>query len=125
PSLKSSRATAVITTCFKPSTFTESATRSGSPQSNSFGNPVLTAQKRQPRVHVSPRIIKVAVCLSLLHSCKFGQRASSQTVFKRFSRINFFNPLYESEVLILIFNHSGLRKYCCSFAMIDRKSVVF
>src|SRR5699024_3702149 len=79
-------------------------TRCGSPQSSSFGRPVFTAQKRQPRVHVSPSIMKVAVCRSLQHSCKLGHFASSQTVFNRFSRINFLCFLYESFVLILIFN---------------------
>ena len=42
---------------------------------------VVTAQKRQPRVHVSPRSITVAVP-SLQHSPTFGQRASSQTVWR-------------------------------------------
>src|SRR5699024_7229034 len=100
-------ATAVITTCLSPITSTDSATRCGSPQSSSFGRPVFTAQKRQPRVHVSPSIMKVAVCRSLQHSCKLGHFASSQTVFNRFSRINFLSLLYESIVLILIFNQSG------------------
>ena len=40
---------------------------------------VVTAQKRQPRVQVSPIIMKVAVPL-FQHSPMFGQRASSQTV---------------------------------------------
>ena len=47
---------------------------------------VFTAQKRQPRVQVSPRIKNVAVLLSQ-HSLIFGQRASSHTVCKFFSRI--------------------------------------
>src|SRR5699024_2747051 len=110
PSFKSSRATAVMTTCFKPIISTDSATLSGSSQSNSLGSPVLTAQKRHPRVHVSPNIINVAVCLSLQHSCRLGHLASSQTVFSRFLRFNFFKFLYESDVLILIFNQSGFRK---------------
>ena len=50
-SLKSSRATAVITTCFKFINSTDSATRSGSFKSSSLGNPVLTAQKRHALVH--------------------------------------------------------------------------
>src|SRR5699024_10899744 len=125
PSFKSSLATAVMTTCFNPITFTESATRSGSPQSSSFGNPVFTAQKRQPRVQVSPKIIKVAVCLSLQHSSKFGHLASSQTVFSFLLRINFFKPLWESLVLILIFNQSGLRKCSCFFAIIKHSLLFF
>src|SRR5699024_7862384 len=88
-------------------TSTDSATRSGSPQSSSFGRTVFTAQKRQPRVHVPPSVIKVAVCRSLQHSCKFGHLASSLTVFRRLSRIKFLSFLYDSFVLSLTFNHSG------------------
>src|SRR5699024_9568999 len=95
---------------FKPIISTDSATLSGSSQSNSLGSPVLTAQKRHPRVHVSPNIINVAVCLSLQHSCRLGHLASSQTVFSRFLRINFFKFLYESDVLILIFYQSVFRR---------------
>ena len=68
PSFKSSRATAVTTTCFKFIITTESATRSGSARSNSFGRPVLTAQKRQARVQIAPKIMKVAVRLVPQHS---------------------------------------------------------
>src|SRR5699024_976446 len=118
PSFKSSLATAVITTCLSPITSTDSATRCGSPQSSSFGRPVFTAQKRQPRVHVSPRIMKVAVCRSLQHSCKLGHFASSQTVFNRFSRINFLSLLYESLVLILIFNQSGFLSIVLLFVIV-------
>src|SRR5699024_11148449 len=107
PSFKSSLATAVITTCLSPITSTDSATRCGSPQSSSFARPVFTAQKRQPRVHVSPSIMRVAVCRSLQHPCKLGHFASSQTVFNRFSRINFLSFLYESFVLMLIFHQFG------------------
>jgi hypothetical protein len=39
---------------------------------------LLIAQKRQPRVQMSPRIKKVAV-LCPQHSPMLGQRASSQT----------------------------------------------
>ena len=56
------------------------ATYSGSrPSTAPRGLPVVTAQKRHPRVHVSPRSMTVAVP-SLQHSPMFGQRASSQTV---------------------------------------------
>ncbi len=41
--------------------------------------PVLTLQKAQARVQVSPRIITVA-CFLVQHSPMFGQAASSQTV---------------------------------------------
>ncbi len=56
------------------------ATCSGSRTSTApRGWPVVTAQKRQPRVQVSPRSITVAVP-SPQHSPTLGQRASSQTV---------------------------------------------
>jgi len=45
------------------------------------GRPVGTAQKAQLRVHVFPRIMKVAVRRSQ-HSPIFGQRALSQTVWR-------------------------------------------
>src|SRR5690606_95040 len=112
-----------MTTCFSPMIRTDSATRIGSFQSTSLGMPVFTAQKRQPRVHVSPKIMNVAVLRSLQHSCKFGHRASSHTVFNCFSRINFFSSLYDSLVLILIFNHSGLRKYEFCFAIFTIRSL--
>src|SRR5215831_19091932 len=43
------------------------------------GFPVFTLQKRQPRVHVSPRIMIVAVPAPQ-HSAMFGHAASFQTV---------------------------------------------
>ena len=58
----------------------ETAVFSGSFRSTTPpGLPVLTEQKRQPRVQVSPRIITVAVPCPQ-HSKMFGQPASSQTV---------------------------------------------
>ena len=68
PSFRSSRATDVTTACFSPIFSTVSATRSGSCQSNSVGRPVLTAQNRQARVQISPKIMKVAVRLTPQHS---------------------------------------------------------
>ena len=59
PSFKSSRATAVTTTCFKFISATESATRSGSANQVRSASPVFTAQKRQARVQTAPRIINV------------------------------------------------------------------
>ena len=63
---------------------TASATFSGSCWSSAGGlRLVLTAQKRQPRVHVSPMIMIVAVAVPSVppqHSPMFGQRASSHTV---------------------------------------------
>ena len=79
PSARSSRQTLVTTTCSRPMTATASATRRGSSASSQSGRPVLTAQKPQARVQVSPRIMTVAVRCSQ-HSPMFGQRASSQTV---------------------------------------------
>jgi hypothetical protein len=81
PSGRSSRATEVTTTCSSPSAPIASATRRGSSSSNQVGRPVLTAQNPQARVHVSPRIMIVAVRWSQ-HSPMFGQWASSQTVFR-------------------------------------------
>ena len=49
---------------------------------------VLTAQKRQPRVHVSPRIMTVAVPVSpFQHSPMLGHCASSHTVARDRVRI--------------------------------------
>src|SRR5699024_10470988 len=115
PSFKSYLATAVTTTCFNPIISTEYATRSVSSQSSSFGIPVFTAQNLQPRVHVSPKIMKVAVLRSLQHSWMFGHLASSHTVFNFLSRINFFNPVYDLFVFNFILSHSGLRMYSSCF----------
>ena len=68
-----------MTTCFSPILRTASATRAGSVGSSGSGLPVLTLQKAQARVQISPMIIMVA-WLWLQHSPMFGQAASSQTV---------------------------------------------
>ena len=60
-------------------------TRAGSSGSCHVGLPVRTLQKPQRRVHVSPRIMNVAVPRSQ-HSPMFGQAASWQTVC-RFSAL--------------------------------------
>ena len=55
---------------------------------------VFTLQKRQPRVHVSPSTMIVAVAAPFLldqHSPMFGQRASSHTVASFFERSEFFS----------------------------------
>ena len=66
---------------------TASPTRRASSGSGaSAGSPVFTAQKPQARVHTSPRIMKVAVP-RLQHSPRFGQCASSQTVWSSSPRI--------------------------------------
>ena len=69
----------------RPIRATERATRSGSSGSFQVGLPVLTLQKPQRRVQVSPRIMNVAVPRSQ-HSPTFGQAASWQTVW-RFSSL--------------------------------------
>ena len=71
--------------------------------------PVVTAQKRQARVQMLPRIMNVAVRRTAQHSWMFGHFASSQTVCRFFSRIIFLRPVYVSFVFSLIFNHSGFR----------------
>jgi hypothetical protein len=76
---RSSRSTLVMTAIRSPIRLTRCATRSGSSGSLKVGLPVLTLQKPQRRVHVSPRIMNVAVPESQ-HSPMFGQAASSQTV---------------------------------------------
>ena len=76
---RSSRSTLVITAWRSPIRLTDCATRSGSSGSSNVGLPVLTLQKPQRRVQVSPRIMKVAVPRSQ-HSPMFGQAASWQTV---------------------------------------------
>jgi hypothetical protein len=58
---------------------TERATRAGSSGSFHVGLPVLTLQKPHRRVHVSPRIMNVAVP-RCQHSPMFGHAASWQTV---------------------------------------------
>jgi hypothetical protein len=70
----------VITACRRPIRLIDWATRAGSSGSTSFGLPVLTLQKPQRRVQVSPRIMKVAVPRSQ-HSPMLGQAASWQTVW--------------------------------------------
>ena len=65
---------------------TERATRAGSSGSFHVGLPVLTLQKPQRRVQVSPRIMNVAVPRSQ-HSPMFGHAASWQTVC-RFSALD-------------------------------------
>jgi hypothetical protein len=64
----------------------ERATRSGSSGSFHVGLPVLTLQKPQRRVHVSPRIMNVAVPRSQ-QSPTFGHAASWHTVWRLSSAI--------------------------------------
>ena len=85
PSVSSSRATEVMTACFRPMSRMASATRRGSSVSSSVGRPVCTAQKPQLRVQMLPRIMIVAV-LRDQHSPRFGHWALSQTVWSLCSR---------------------------------------
>src|SRR5579884_37288 len=87
PSLRSSRATAVITTCCNLMRRTASATRCGSSSSSGKGLAVVTAQNPQARVQRSPAIMKVAVPW-LQHSQRFGHWALSHTVCKRKSEMS-------------------------------------
>src|SRR5690349_4160056 len=87
PSFRSSRATAVMTTCFNFIRLTASATRCGSSFSNANGFAVVTAQNPQARVQRSPAIMKVAVPW-LQHSQRFGHWALSQTVCNRRSEMS-------------------------------------
>ena len=83
---RSSRSTLVITAWRRPMRATCRATRAGSSGSFHVGLPVLTLQKPQRRVHVSPRIMNVAVPRSQ-HSPMFGHAASWQTVWRLSSLI--------------------------------------
>ena len=67
----------------------------------------MTAQKRQPRVQTSPRSITVAVP-SVQHSPTFGQRASSQTVWRSSSRNVSLRCVYVSPPGARTFSHGGL-----------------
>ncbi len=77
----------MITAWRSPIRATERATRAGSSGSFQVGRPVLTLQKPQRRVQVSPRIMKVAVPRSQ-HSPTFGHAASWQTVCSLASAIS-------------------------------------
>src|SRR3546814_6265372 len=77
PSARSSRSTDVTTICSSPSSAAATATCSGSSGSTGRGMPVLTLQKAQARVQVSPRIITVA-CFLVQHSPILGQARSEE-----------------------------------------------
>lgn len=78
---------------------------------------VLTAQNLQPRVHVSPISMMVAVAVwpspPPQHSPMFGQRASSQTVCSLSSRSLPFISVYFSPPGIARFIQSGFRTRSC------------
>ena len=79
--------TDVMTTWRKPRRAQASATRAGSSSATASGLPRFTAQNPQGRVHVSPRIMKVAV-RRVQHSERLGQRALSQIVSRPSSAIS-------------------------------------
>ena len=84
-----------MTTCLRFINRKLSATRAGSFRSRVAGRPVLTLQKPQLRVQVSPRIIIVAEP-RLQHSPMFGQLASWQTVCSLCSSMIAFRRRYSS-----------------------------
>src|SRR4051794_6667968 len=86
----------------------ERATRAGSSGSFQVGLPVVTLQKPQRRVHVSPRIMNVAVPRDQ-HSPMFGQAASAQTVLRFSSLMSDFSSRYFSPPGGGTLNHAGLR----------------
>src|SRR6185436_9153924 len=106
PSFSSSRFTDVITACFTPINLMAFATRSGSSQSSSVGNPVCTAQKPQERVHTFPKIMNVAVPAPQ-HSPMFGQFPLSQIVCNLCSLTIFLTFKYSSPVGSFTLNQSG------------------
>ncbi len=109
PSLRSSRSTEVITTCSSPSLATAWATLAGSSGSSAWGTPVLTLQKAQARVQVSPMIMKVA-CFFSQHSPILGQPASSQTVTSFSAFTIFWVSAHFGEPGALTRIQSGLRR---------------
>src|SRR5436190_13907718 len=108
PSDRSSRATAVMTTCFSFIRRVASATRSGSSASSANGLAVFTAQKPQARVQRSPAIMNVAVPL-LQHSQWFGHFALSHTVCRRKPSSRFRVRANVVSVGSFKRNHSGMR----------------
>src|SRR5829696_1972541 len=87
---------------------TERATRAGSSGSFHVGVPVMTWQKPQRRVQVSPRIMNVAVPRSQ-HSPMFGQAASWHTVLRLFSLMVWFSSRYFGEPGAGTLYQAGLR----------------
>ena len=84
------------------------ATRAGSSGSFHVGFPVLTLQKPQRRVQVSPRIMNVAVP-RCQHSPMFGHAASWQTVWRFSASIIPLSSRYLGPPGAGTLNHGGLR----------------
>ena len=106
PSGRSSRVTEVTTTYLSFISATLSATRRGSSASGARGCPVFVAQKRQPRVQMSPRIMKVAV-LRLQHSALFGHMPLLQIVCNACLSTICCTSAYSGVRWSRIFNHPG------------------
>src|SRR5918999_3000928 len=96
-----------MTACLRSIFSAASATRYGSSRSSSVGRPVRMLQKPQERVQMLPRIMNVAVRL-FQHSPMFGQRASSQTVWRFKSRMVSLISRYPSPSGTRALSHSGL-----------------
>src|SRR5690554_5352852 len=102
----SSLSTEVITACLIFISFMERATFSGSSQSNVSGLPVFTPQNPQERVHIFPKIMKVAVP-SPQHSPIFGQLPEVQIVFSLYLSTNPRSSVYFFPVGSFTRNHFG------------------
>src|SRR5947209_12804565 len=91
------------------------ATLAGSSGSCHVGLPVLTLQNPQRLVHVSPRIMNVAVP-RVQHSPMFGHAASWHTVCRFSDLIRLFSSRYLGPPGAGTLNHGGLRdrKGCTS-----------
>src|SRR3954464_14370635 len=86
----------------------ERATCAGSSGSFHVGLPVLTLQKPQRRVQVSPMVMNVAVPRSQ-HSPTFGHAASWQTVWRSSALIMSESSRYFGPPGSGTLNHGGLR----------------
>src|SRR5665647_1780985 len=101
PSGRSSRSTEVITQCLSPIVLIDSASRADSRGSGGSGLPVFVAQNLQALVHISPRIIKVAVPL-FQHSPMLGQFPLVQIVCRWFSTTTCLTIEYVSPLALCI-----------------------
>src|SRR5436853_5064087 len=98
-----------MTACLRPMRATDRATRAGSSGSFHVGLPVLTLQNPHRLVHVSPRIMNVAVP-RCQHSPMFGHAASWQTVWRFSDLIRLFSSRYLGPPGAGTLNHAVLRE---------------
>src|SRR5210317_1167226 len=110
-SFRSSLSTLVKTACLIFIIFIERATFSGSSQSTVSGLPVLTPQNPHDRVHILPKIIKVAVP-SPQHSPILGQLPEVQMVFNLYLSTSPLSSVYFLPVGNFTRNHLG---FLCGF----------